>query len=97
MIFLVKVIVLFSAASIIYSSIVALNKMSHKSNHIIRLAHILMSGGSVYEIFYIMQSHTPNFTELLLFLGCALLLIYDNRRAYHCPMMDKKNEYFNRT
>jgi hypothetical protein len=94
MIFFIKLIVLLSSASIIFSSIVALNKMSFKTDHIIRLSHILMSGGALHEVFWITQAHAPNATELLLFGGVALLLIFDNRRAYQCPLMEANREHY---
>lgn len=95
MIFLVKSLVLFSLISIIYSSLVALNHMSWKTNHIIRASHIFMASGSANEVLLIMHNHIPNITEVLLFTGCALLLIFDNRRAYQCPIMERRDEYFN--
>lgn len=71
----------------------ALRRMSHSTDHIIRLAHVLICAGSFGEIGSIFTGHTPGVAECLFVSGVGLLSLVD-RRVLRCPLDDPKSPYY---
>lgn len=85
---LIQVLVAISCAVIMVYSVLAINKMSLKTNHVMRAAYILMATGSFGELAHIfVKDHLPSIEEALFILGVGIFIVAE-RRILRCPVYD---------
>lgn len=77
---ILKAVVLFSSAVLLFLSEPAINRMSQCSKFITRLSFHLLAVGGAGNVLWVMLGDTPNWPETIVITGAALLLLLDRVR-----------------
>lgn len=75
-----------SAILILFDSIGAVNRMSHRTDHLMRIAFVLIASGAFGELIAIFAGHEPSLPEVAFISGVGLMTICE-RRIFSCPVL----------
>jgi hypothetical protein len=73
-----------AAVYVLWHALCAINAMTHRTHHGIRLGVLLIAIGAFFEAAQILWAHEPDIPEILILLGVAIGTHY-NKRAARCP------------
>lgn len=82
---LLYVITFICASAIVIDAVWRLNLMTHKTNHLVRLAYWLVACGAFAEIYGLYSGRSASLMEMIFIVGIGLLSIFDRRTRYVCP------------
>lgn len=90
---LLSIIQAIAAGYVLWHALCAINAMSRRTHHGVRVGVILIAVGSFFECAQILWAHAPNIPEILILIGVAVGTHY-NKRANRCPcvVIDRTND-----
>ena len=90
---LISIIQTIAAAYVLWHALCAINAMSVRTHHGVRVGVILIAIGAFFEMAQILWQHQPDMPEMLVLIGIAIGTHY-NKRANRCPcvVIDRTNE-----
>lgn len=89
--FLVQIIVALAATVVLLYSIAAINRMTPKTDHRVRLSFVLLASGAFGELVAVFQlNHVPGVAETMFMLGNALLSFFCRRSKPRCCVNEKE-------
>lgn len=83
---IMQIVVFTSAVMILFDAIGAVNRMSHRTDHLMRIAYVMIASGAFGELMAIFAGHEPSLPEVSFIAGVGLLTICE-RRIFRCPVL----------
>jgi len=87
-----------ASTGIVLTCISVINRMTPKTDHLIRIFYTTIATGAFGELFSLLTGRLPTLAETLITVGIALLFLFDRRSGYKarpprncpCPYLNDK-------
>jgi len=85
-------VVAVSATVILVTSLTVILRMTHQTDHLVRLYYTTVSASAFYELLGVMSRLQPTFGETLMCASLAMLMLFDRRgRSRHATCQNRSS------
>ena len=88
---LLQILVFVSAVLILFDAVGAVNRMNHRTDHLMRIAYLLIACGSFGQLMSIFAGHVPSLPEASFMVGIGMMTLCE-RRVFHCPILKSRED-----